>query len=104
MLGKCGAVPLTRSTLKSDQVRHKVVVEVNGSIDMDICPKINLIYNLEMENKMCYTVLTSKGHDGDQFKIHSPRVVNSKTLATTKPKNFERVKVVADASLNVPCD
>ena len=80
------------------------MAEVDDTIDVATYPNVNLLYTLERDNKMCYTVLTSKGHDGDQFKIHSPRVVNSKTLATTKPKNFERVKVVADASLNVPCD
>jgi len=49
---KYGAVPLTCSTLQSDQVRHEVVVEVDSTIDMDTDPKANLIYNLEMENNM----------------------------------------------------
>jgi len=88
---------MTRSALQSDQVRHEVVVEVYDTIDVDIDPNANLLYNLDMENKMCCTVLTSKGYDGSQFKIHAPRLVKSKTLATTKPQNFEWVKEIADS-------
>jgi len=51
--GNFWAVLLTRSALQSDQVLHEVVVEVNGTIDVDTYPKANLLYNLEMENKMC---------------------------------------------------
>jgi len=52
MLGKYGAVPLTCSVLQSDQVRHEVVVEVDDTIDVDTYPKANMLYNLEIENKM----------------------------------------------------
>ena len=35
MLVKYGAVPLTCSTLKPDQVRHEVLVEIDCTIDVD---------------------------------------------------------------------
>ena len=73
------------------------MVEVDGTIDVDINPKVNLFYNLETENKICCTVLPSKGYEGNQFKIHAPRVVNSKTLATIKSQTFERVKAISDS-------
>jgi len=98
MLRKCGAVPLTHSIVQSDQVRHEVVVEGDGAIDVDTDPKANLLYNLEMENKMCCTVLISKGYDGNQLKMHAPIVVKSKTLSTTEPQTFEQMKAIADTT------
>jgi len=94
--GKCGAVPLNYSALQSNQVRHEVVVEVDGTVDVVTYPKENLLYNLEMENKMCFSVMTSKGYYGNQLKIHAPRVAKSKTPTTTKPHTFERVKVISN--------
>ena len=36
---KCGAVPLTISCLLSDMVRHEVVVEPDGTVDVDTDPE-----------------------------------------------------------------
>ena len=65
---KYGAVPLTCSALQSDWVRREVVVQVDDTIDVDIDPKPNLLYNLDIDKKVCYTILTSKYYDGNQFK------------------------------------
>jgi len=75
------------------------VVREDGTIDVDTEPKATLFYNLEMENKMCCTVLTSKGYDGNKFKMYAPRIVKLKTLATAKPHTFDRVKVIEDAKV-----
>ena len=48
---KCGAVPLTRSSLLSNQVRHEVVVEDSGTIDLERDPQVVLLENLELQNK-----------------------------------------------------
>jgi len=50
--GKYGAVSLTFSVFQSDQMHHEVVYDVDGIIDVDTNPKANLLYKLEMENKM----------------------------------------------------
>ena len=42
-------------------MRHEIVLEVDVTIDVDKYPKENMLYNLEMENKLCRTVLTSSG-------------------------------------------
>jgi len=88
-MGKFWTVLLTRSALQSDQVLHEVVVEVEDTIDVDTDPKANLLYNLKVENKMYYIVLTLTGYDGNWFKMHAPRVIKSKTIATIKSQNFE---------------
>jgi len=46
--------------LQFDQVRHEVVVEVYGTIDVYTNPKANLLYNLEME-KNIYALFDLKG-------------------------------------------
>ena len=44
---KCGAVPLTRSCLFSDMVRHEVVVESDGTVDIDTYPEGKILVDLE---------------------------------------------------------
>ena len=61
---KCGAVPLTRSCLFSDMVRHEVLVEPDGTINVDIDPEGKMLADLEFQNKVCCNMLTLKGFDG----------------------------------------
>ena len=44
---KCGAVPLTRLCLLSDMVRHEVVVESYGTVDVDTDPEDKMVADLE---------------------------------------------------------
>jgi len=77
------------------------VVEVYGTIDVVTDPNTNMLYNLEMENRMCYTVLTLNGYDVNQLKMHAPRVVTLKTLSTTKTQTFEQVQAIVDVNAAV---
>ena len=61
---KCGAVPLTQSSLLSNQMRHEVVVEDDGTIDLVIDHQVVLLVNLELQNKTCCAILSMKGFDG----------------------------------------
>lgn len=94
---KCGAVPLTRRALLSDHVRHQVVVEEDGTIDLETDPKAQLLIQLENENKVCCSMLDRKGFDGLQFRINAPNVVKQKTLAVTRPQTKERLEAIVEA-------
>ena len=58
---KCGSVPLTRSCLLSDMVRHDVVVEPDGTVDVDTDPEGKMLADLEFQNKVCCNMLALKG-------------------------------------------
>ena len=64
---KCGAVSLTQSSLLSNQVRHELVVDNDGTIDPVTDHQVVLLTNLELLNKTCCTILSSKGFDGAKF-------------------------------------
>ena len=94
---KCGAVPLTRSSLLSNQVRHEVVVEDNGTIDLESDPQVLLLANLELQNKTHCAILDSKGFDGSQFRLDAPRVLKTNTQVLTRPQTQERIEAIAKA-------
>ena len=48
---KCGVIPLTKSSLLSNQVRHEVIVEDDGTIDLVTDPQVVLLANLKLQNK-----------------------------------------------------
>jgi hypothetical protein len=48
-----GAVTVTRNCLKSDQVRHEIVVAADGTVDADADPQTSLFLQLESCNKLC---------------------------------------------------
>ena len=45
---KCGAIPLTKSSFLSNQVRHEVVVKDDGTIDLVIDPQAVRLANLQL--------------------------------------------------------
>ena len=75
MLEKCGAVPVTRSALLADNVRHQVVVEEDGTIDHETDLEAQLLIQLQQTNNVCCSILNSKGFDGYQLKLNAPLVV-----------------------------
>ena len=78
-------------------MRHEVVVEDDGTIDLDMDPQVVLLANLEPQNKTCCTILTSKGLDGSQFRLDAPRVLKTNTQVVTRPQSQERIKAIAKA-------
>ena len=71
---KCGAVPLTRLCLLYDMVRHEVLVEPYGTVDVDTYPEGKMLADLEFQNKVCCNMLTLKGLDGKSFRLNAPRI------------------------------
>ena len=61
---KCGAVPLTILCLLSDIVRHEVVVEPDGTVDVDTDTEGKMLADLEFQIRVCCNMLTLKGFDG----------------------------------------
>ena len=54
---KCGSVPLTRSCLLYDMVHHEVLVEPDGTVDVDTDPEGKMLADLEFQNKVCCNIL-----------------------------------------------
>ena len=49
--------------LLSDMVRHEVVVEPDGTVDVGTYPEGKMLADLEFHNKICCNILTLKGSD-----------------------------------------
>ena len=94
---KCGAVPVTRSALLADDVRHQVVVEEDGTIDLETDSEAQLLIQLQQTNNVCCSILNSKGFDGYQLKLNAPLVVKKKTLVVTRPQTKERLDAIIEA-------
>ena len=52
--------------------------------------------NLEPENKMCCSVLSKSGFDGDLLRLHAPKILIGLTNPVTKPQTTEILKAIAD--------
>ena len=90
-------MPLTRSALSSNQVRHEVVIEDNGTIDVDSDPQAVMLMNLELENKLCCSALSNKGFDGDQLRLEAPKIKKVITKPVTRPQSAARIQAIASA-------
>jgi hypothetical protein len=82
---KCGAVPLTRSVLKSDQVRHEVNVEDD--------PEAERLLELQRSNHFACDYLNTFGFDGNQLRKQAPRKGERKEELTV-PHTKARVKAL----------
>lgn len=51
LLSECGAVLLTCNCLLCNQVRHQVVVKVDGTINVDSNSEASLLSNVAQENR-----------------------------------------------------
>ena len=94
---KCGAVPVTRSALLAEDVRHQVVIEEDGTIDVETDPEARLLIQLQQTNNLCCSILNSKGFDGYQLKLNAPLVVKQKTFVVTRPQTKERLDAIIEA-------
>ena len=94
---KCGAVPVTRIALQADNVRHQVVVEEDGTIDLETDPEAQLLIEIQQTNNLCCSILNSKGFDRYQLKLDAPRVLRQKTLLVTRPQTKERLDALIEA-------
>ena len=68
-------MPVTRVALLADNVRHQVVLEEDGTIDLETDPEAHLLIQLQQSNNLCCFILNSNGFDGYKLKLNAPRVV-----------------------------
>ena len=55
-------------------VRHQFVLKLDGAIDVDTDPEAKILMELEFQNKVCCDMLSSRGFDGQQFRLNASRV------------------------------
>jgi hypothetical protein len=97
----CGAVPLTRSALKSSKVRHEVpvmeaLVQQEGLTTTIDSPEIQKLIELDKFNLECCTTLTTFGFDGSKLRKEAPK--RKKIVAVSKPNSLERQQAMKKAS------
>ena len=69
-----GACPVTRACLESKIVRHQVVRDSNGVCDVDADYHSELLLHVEVHNKLCCGLLSSRGFDSDQLREKAPSI------------------------------
>jgi len=71
--------PFTRKCLQDDKVKHKIVMQEDGTIDVDADPlSVKLLENEGM-NKTSTALIDLHVLDGSVFKIYAPRLDKAKT-------------------------
>jgi hypothetical protein len=98
---KCGAVPLTRSALKSNKVRHEVPVmaalEEQEGLTLTIeSPEIRKLRELDALNLFYTNLLSSNGFDGSKLRHEAPQ--RKLIVAISKPNSLERQLAMKKAS------
>ena len=91
---KCGAVPLTRSPLHSEEVRHEVPTGPAALLTVTN-PAIDHLKNLEDLNDFYCTFLSSNGFDGNQLRKEAPK--RTTYVAVTEPHSLERIRALKKA-------
>lgn len=91
---KCGAAPLTRLPLQSNEVRREIATGdaaamVEGD---DEDPEVEKLRRIEQLNHFCCDVLSSHGHDSNQLKRNAPKRVTC--VAVTAPQSDARVEAI----------
>jgi hypothetical protein len=97
----CGAVPLTRSAMQSDKVRHEVPVMaalepqegLTTSLDS---PEIQKLQDLDDQNKSYCDFLSARGFDGSKLRMEAPK--RKLIVAVSKPNTLARQVAMKKAS------
>ena len=71
-------VPFTHSSLLCNQVQYQVVVEADGTIDVDSDSEALLLANMAQDNAFYCISLSSKGYYGQIFRLNVTKVVRMK--------------------------
>jgi hypothetical protein len=98
---KCGAVPLTRSALNSNKVRHKVPVMAalehqEGLTITNNLPEILKLQELEALNHFYCGILISNGFDGTELRLNAPK--RKSIVVILKPNSLECQEAMRKAS------
>jgi hypothetical protein len=96
---KVGAVPLTRKKCLDDpKVRHEIVTDENGVIDVDADPQTIALLDVEALNTSACDILSTCGCNGEVFRTTAPTIDPCrKAIAVTEQYSRER----QDAIMNI---
>ena len=84
-----GISPFTRECLRDEQVRHDIMVDADGIVDVDADPLTEKLLQIELLNKGACCILDEHGCDGQVFRKDVLRVQSSE-IAVTAPHSRER--------------
>ena len=94
-----GLNPFNRSCLQDHNVKHEIITDTNGVIDVDADPLSVKLLQIEDMNKRSTDLLNLHGLDGDILKTSAPRLDKSKTsVSVTAPRSRARQDLLAKAS------
>ena len=89
---------MTQACLLDSKVRHEVVVDANGVVDLESDPVATQFLELEQENWLCCDLLSSIGCNVSIFKAKAPRLKKKQPLPTTEALSKECQVQLASAS------
>jgi len=95
--GKCGAVPLTRSILQDDRLRHEAVINADGTTVSDLDPEGLKLLQIETENKAHCMFLKMLGFDSAHLRGFCPHRT-AKKFQLTVPHSKERIALLQKSS------
>ena len=91
--------PFTRKCLQNDKVKHEIVMQEDGTIDVDADHLSVKLLEIEGMNKTSTALLDLHGLDGILFKICAPRLDKAKTnVGVTVPQSRARQDLLAKAA------
>jgi hypothetical protein len=100
---ECGAVPLTRSAMHSNKVRHEVptfgaltVQEGLTDISTERGRAVQKLKQLDAHNLFYCKVLTDNGYDGNKLRKEAPK--RKTNVAVSMPNTLERQQAMKKAS------
>jgi len=94
---KCGAVPLTMEALKSPTLRHKVLINADGTVDDESDPDAKHLLQIEACNRVQAEFLLTLGYDSTHLRMDAPKV-SAKKFKLTEPQSKERIEAIQKAS------
>jgi hypothetical protein len=92
-----GIAPFTRECLSDSQVRHEIVVDQEGTIDVDADPLTTKLLQIETLNKAACQVLKDHGCNTEPFRKDAPRAKIA-AVAVTVPHTKERQDLLMAAA------
>ena len=100
---KCGYFPATRAGLKSDRIRHEVVENEDGDVDLEADPLGQMYDNLERDNAAAVRLLIENGYEiASQCRRKINRVTSNMVVGRerieTLPGSQERQELLARCS------
>lgn len=99
MLAKVGAAPvLTEACLNDAKVRHEIIINDKGEIDLTKDPQAAKLDTICQRNKSACDMLNERGLNGEKLRVDLKRISAISTIPVTRPKTKERQEALAAAT------